>query len=299
MVEGGAAEASENDLIDALMFAHEAAQPIIELIEKLRAAVGKPKRVVRAEEAPRRRSPRRSPRSSTSRSSSASRHQGQEGALRRLQGRSRTTHGRGAHGGARRREVRRAREAHQGRVRGAQVRTSCASTCSTRSKRIDGRDMHDDPPDRVRGRASCRACTARRCSSAARRRRSSRRRSAPRATSRRSTRSPASAGSASCSTTTSRPSRRARPSRCAAPAVARSATAPSPSARSSRMMPEQEKFPYTIRIVCETLESNGSSLDGGGLRRLALAHGRRRPDQGARRRHRDGPHHGGQAHTPS
>ncbi len=45
MVEGGAAEASENDVIDAIMFAHKAAQPIIELIEKMRAAVGKPKRV--------------------------------------------------------------------------------------------------------------------------------------------------------------------------------------------------------------------------------------------------------------
>ncbi len=44
MVEGGAAEASEVDVIDALMFAHKAAQPILELIEKLRAAVGKPKR---------------------------------------------------------------------------------------------------------------------------------------------------------------------------------------------------------------------------------------------------------------
>jgi polyribonucleotide nucleotidyltransferase len=44
MVEGGAAEASESDVIDALMFAHKSAQPILELIEKLRAAVGKPKR---------------------------------------------------------------------------------------------------------------------------------------------------------------------------------------------------------------------------------------------------------------
>ena len=45
MVEGGAAEASEAAVIDALMFAHRAAQPILELIEKMRAAVGKPKRV--------------------------------------------------------------------------------------------------------------------------------------------------------------------------------------------------------------------------------------------------------------
>jgi polyribonucleotide nucleotidyltransferase len=44
MVEGGCAEAQENDVIDALMFAHKSAQPILELIEKLRAAIGKPKK---------------------------------------------------------------------------------------------------------------------------------------------------------------------------------------------------------------------------------------------------------------
>ena len=44
MVEGGAAEATEGDLIDALMFAHKSAQPVLELIERMRAAVGKPKR---------------------------------------------------------------------------------------------------------------------------------------------------------------------------------------------------------------------------------------------------------------
>jgi polyribonucleotide nucleotidyltransferase len=48
MVEGGAAEATENDIIDALMFAHETAQPVIALIEKLRAAVGKPKKEFKA-----------------------------------------------------------------------------------------------------------------------------------------------------------------------------------------------------------------------------------------------------------
>jgi polyribonucleotide nucleotidyltransferase len=44
MVEGGAAEAAEADIIDALMFAHKTAQPILELIERMRAAVGKPKK---------------------------------------------------------------------------------------------------------------------------------------------------------------------------------------------------------------------------------------------------------------
>ncbi len=45
MVEGGAAEAPEADIVEALMFAHAAAQPIIELIDRMRAAIGKPKRV--------------------------------------------------------------------------------------------------------------------------------------------------------------------------------------------------------------------------------------------------------------
>ncbi len=101
----------------------------------------------------------------------------------------------------------------------------------------------DDSPHRVRGRhpparPRLGALPARRDAGRGRRRRS-----APRATSRRSTRSPASGGSASCSTTTSRRTPPARPSRCAARAGARSATAPSPSARSLRMIPDEEQVP--------------------------------------------------------
>jgi polyribonucleotide nucleotidyltransferase len=44
MVEGGADEISEDDLVDALMFAHKAVQPLLELQERLREAVGQPKR---------------------------------------------------------------------------------------------------------------------------------------------------------------------------------------------------------------------------------------------------------------
>lgn len=44
MVEGGAAEVGEHDMIEALMFAHREAQPLLKLIEQIRAAVGKPKR---------------------------------------------------------------------------------------------------------------------------------------------------------------------------------------------------------------------------------------------------------------
>jgi polyribonucleotide nucleotidyltransferase len=44
MVEGGAKEASETKIIDALEFAHSEGQKVIGLIEKIRSAVGKPKR---------------------------------------------------------------------------------------------------------------------------------------------------------------------------------------------------------------------------------------------------------------
>jgi polyribonucleotide nucleotidyltransferase len=52
MVEGGAAEAPEADIVEALMFAHAAAQPVIGLIERMRAAVGKPKRVFEPKKLP-------------------------------------------------------------------------------------------------------------------------------------------------------------------------------------------------------------------------------------------------------
>jgi polyribonucleotide nucleotidyltransferase len=48
MVEGGMREVPEKDIVDALIFAHEAAQALIDLQEKLRAAVGKEKRVFEA-----------------------------------------------------------------------------------------------------------------------------------------------------------------------------------------------------------------------------------------------------------
>jgi polyribonucleotide nucleotidyltransferase len=44
MVEGSCAEVSEDVIVDALMFAHKEAQALIDLQEKLRAAVGRPKR---------------------------------------------------------------------------------------------------------------------------------------------------------------------------------------------------------------------------------------------------------------
>lgn len=46
MVEGGGAEASEAEMLDAIFHAHTALQPLIDLQEKLREACGKEKRVV-------------------------------------------------------------------------------------------------------------------------------------------------------------------------------------------------------------------------------------------------------------
>ncbi|HMU40317.1 MAG TPA: polyribonucleotide nucleotidyltransferase [Pseudomonadota bacterium] len=45
MVEGGADQVSEEVVVDALFFAHKESQPVLDLLEKLRAAIGKPKRV--------------------------------------------------------------------------------------------------------------------------------------------------------------------------------------------------------------------------------------------------------------
>src|SRR5262245_15709744 len=44
LVEGGAAQLSEDVMIDALLFAHQACQSILDLVEKIRAAAGKEKR---------------------------------------------------------------------------------------------------------------------------------------------------------------------------------------------------------------------------------------------------------------
>ena len=92
----------------------------------------------------------------------------------------------------------------------------------------------DRAPDRLPKSASCRAPTARRCSPAAKRRRWSSPRSAPARTSSSSTRSRARTRRTSCCTTTSLPTRSAKPAAWVRPAAAKSATASSPGAPSIR-----------------------------------------------------------------
>ena len=48
------------------------------------------------------------------------------------------------------------------------------------------------------------------------------------------------------------------------------------------MMPAEEKFPYTVRIVSDILEIERLVVDGVGLRRLAGDDGRRRAAQARR-----------------
>ena len=55
------------------------------------------------------------------------------------------------------------------------------------------------------------------------------------------------------------------------------------------VIPTADEFPYTIRLVSETLESNGSSSMGSVCGSTLGADGRRRADHGTGLRHRDGP----------
>ena len=82
------------------------------------------------------------------------------------------------------------------------------------------------------------------------------------------------------------------------PAAARLATAPSPSARSSRSCPSPRSSP-TPSASSPRSWSQRQHLDGDGLRRHAGADGRRRADQGAGGRHRHGPDQGEAATTTS
>ena len=138
----------------------------------------------------------------------------------------------------------RRRASHDGRRREAFVPTDASPTRSARSgaKCI-----------------TCRAFTARAFSREVKRRSSPRRRSARPATRNVSTASWRSKTSATCTSTTSRRTRSARRARCAAPAAAKSVTAISPNARLRRCFRPKDEFPYTLRLMSEVLESNGSS----------------------------------------
>ena len=263
MVEGGAAQLSEDVMIDALLFAHQSAQPLLDLIEKIRAAVGKPKReFIAAGQGPEHRGARQGDRRSSKLKCGRCRSREQARAPRRIGALVETT-----------RSVARVLQAaasSDADATPARTKEIAAAFGDLHKKivremvvdegvRIDGRKHHRHPPDQLRGRppaahARLGAVHARRDPGAGRRPRS-----APRRTCSASTRSlgdvtkrfmlhynfpPFSTGEAKMMRSASR--REIGHGDLAERALA-------------RVLPAYEDFPYTIRIVSETLESNGSS----------------------------------------
>ena len=88
---------------------------------------------------------------------------------------------------------------------------------------------------------------------------SSRSRSAPPATNNASTAWPTSTRRSSCSITTSRPSRSAKRSRSGGPGRREIGHGALAERSVKAVIPGPDKFPYTIRVVSDILESNGSS----------------------------------------
>ena len=106
---------------------------------------------------------------------------------------------------------------------------------------------------------------------------------------RRSRASRARRGRASCSTTTSRRSRSAKSAFMRGPGRREVGHGALAERSLTPMMPAEEQFPYTVRIVSDILESNGSSsmasVCGGSLAMMDAGV----PLKSAGRRHRDGP----------
>ena len=124
------------------------------------------------------------------------------------------------------------------------------------------------PPHHLRSRLASARSRFGACSPAVRPRRWSPLRSAPRWTNSAWTNSKASRPRATCSITTSRRSRPVKPRRSAAPAVAKSVTAPWLSGRSSRLFRPKTSFPYTVRVVVRYPGIQRFLVDGDRLRRL-------------------------------
>ena len=102
-------------------------------------------------------------------------------------------------------------------------------------------------------------------------------------------------GDASCCTTTSRPSRSARPAAWARPGRREIGHGKLAWRAIRPMLPPHHEFPYTHPRRLRDHRVQRLVLDGHGLRHLAGADGCRRAAQAAGRRHRHGPDPGGRA----
>ena len=171
--------------------------------------------------------------------------------------------------------------------RSSAARSSTASRASTAATRAPCARSRFAP-------ACCRARTAPRCSRAAKRRRSSSQRSAPRATSRSSTRCRASIRERFMLHYNMPPYATGETGRVGTPKrreighgrlAKRALLGRAAHAGRVRLLDARRVRDHRVQRL---------HLDGFGVRRLPRADGRRRADQGARRRHRDGPHQGRQ-----
>ena len=246
MVEAGAKEATEEEVVQALDTAQAAIRQIVDAIDDLAKEIGKKKREVAEEGSLARVLPR-------GRGEGA--RPAQRGDAHPRQARELRPRRRGPRGAdcvaARRRGPAEGRSEVD--LQGAQGEG--AARRGARARRpARWPEVRRDPRRSGARSGCCPACTGRRCSRAARRRRSSPPRSAPPTISRRSRPSTATATSASCSTTTSRRSRSARWRSCAAPDAAKWATARSPSGPSRRSCPAKTSSP-TPSAWCPTSSS--------------------------------------------
>ncbi len=259
MVEAGANGVTEAEILDALDIAHGEIKKLVAAMEELQQKAGKEKIEVEAPEidAGLLDDDPRLARPGTGR---RDRHRGQARALRG----DRRGQGRG------RRQVR-ARAGDEDADASARPRSRPPSARSRRTRSArrspSTRSAPTVAPRTRSGRSSARstsprASTARRCSPAARPRSSP---TSPSGTTRMDMRLDTlglQTTSGSSTTTTSRPSRSGRPASCAARSGVTSVTARSPSGPCWPTIPDEESFPYVIRAVSETLESNGSSSMG-------------------------------------
>ncbi|MEZ4401949.1 MAG: polyribonucleotide nucleotidyltransferase [Kofleriaceae bacterium] len=272
MVEGEMAEVSESLIIDGMLFALESAQPLIQLQEKLRATVGKPKREFVKPVADEALFAKVSELGLADLAKAmATREKKKRGAAvsaaHKAVADALTAEGQPWAG--KRKEV-------DGAWSKLVKKHARSQTLATK-KRIDGRALDEIRPISVEVGVLPMRPTARRCSPAATRPW----RWSPRDRLRRAEgRDPMTSASSSTRTTTSRRSRPAR-SRCgAASRAARSANGFPGRSLVARVLPQYEDFPYTVRVV-SILESNGSSsMASIGVWRLAGADGAGVPTTG-------------------
>ena len=253
MVESEAKELSEEIMLGAVMFGHRHFQPVIEAIIKLAEKAAKePRELIVADNAAIEKEMLGLAEKDLRAAYSIVRKQERQDAVAAVKKKVM------AHFFPEGAEPKHDKLAGRRRVQG--TRSQDRALEHPRHRQAHRRPRRDRPSARSwRKSACCRAPTARRCSPAARRRPWWSPRSAPAKTSSSSTPCKEPTRKRSCCTTTSRPSRWAKPAASARRAVARSATASWPGARSIRCCRRTRSSPTPSASSPRSPRSNGSS----------------------------------------